>query len=152
MLWFTLSLYMSAIISTTGNGAATLFNATASLSTVHSGLASLKASIVIQLFLNVAFIAALAVFHCCYAASDAAQIKQIRIVTATLYVSAGLILARNIFRTVQTFSHAGSPAWRNETFFWVFDAVPLTVVTLLLNATRPVKRLLGEGMNLNCSA
>jgi hypothetical protein len=145
---------MSAIISTTAQGAATLFSATASLSTVQSGLALLKASIVIQLFFNVAFIAILAVFHRYTAVktSNAARIKKIRIVTVTLYVSAGLILARNIFRTVQVFSHAGSPAWRNETFFWVFDATPLAVVTLLLNATCLVKWLLGEGMNLNCSA
>lgn len=144
---------MSAIIALTSQGAAILFNATASLSTVHSGLAQLKASIVIQLFLNVAFIAILAVFHPCYAAVEtfnAAQIKKIRIVTVTLYVSAGLILARNIFRTVQAFSLAGSPAWRIETFFWVFDAAPLAVVTLLLNATRPVKWLQGEGMSLDC--
>lgn len=146
---------MSAIITITAQGAASLFNPTASLSTVHSGIALLKASIVIQLFLNVAFIAILAVFHYRYStveASNATQIKKFRLVTATLYISGTLILARNIFRTVQIFSNAGSPAWRTETFFWVFDAAPLAVVTLLLNATRLAKWLLGEGRNLNCSA
>ncbi|KAI9767613.1 MAG: hypothetical protein M1839_004470 [Geoglossum umbratile] len=155
VLWFILSIYMSAVVSITSQGAAGLFDATASLGTVRSALALLKASAVIQLSLIVAFIAILAVFHRRYSAaktSDAAQIKKIRIATATLYVSAVLILARNIFRTVQIFSHANSPAWRTETFFWVFDAAPLAVVTLLLNVTCPAKWLLGEERNPNCSA
>ena len=108
-----------------------------------------------QLVLNVGFIVTLAIFHRRYAtakASDASRVKNVGIVIATMYVSGSLILARNIFRTVQFFSSAGSPAWRTETFFWVFDAVPLAVVTLLLNATPPAKWLQGEGNNFNCCA
>jgi RTA1 like protein len=135
---------MCVSISLTAQGTATFFNMDATPGAVRSGLALLKASLVLQIFFSVVFIGILILFHRrCSAANgfDDNRNKNARTAIFALYASATLILVRNIFRTVQIFSSPQSPAWTAEAYFWVFDATLLLVATLILNVWHPGKLL-----------
>jgi len=104
--------------------------------------AVLKAGILLLLVFNIAFFGILAGFHlsCSRAAVFAESAnRNIKLLIFLLYAIAMLLLARNIFRTVQIFAPSDSPAWRVQTFFWVFDASPLLISTVLFNALHPGK-------------
>lgn len=142
VLGFIFICLISAIISLTAQGASSFFSPTAPHSSAKAGLALLQASLVLQLFFNVVFIGILAVFHRrCFTAKvfHEGRDKTMKPLAFTLYASATLILVRNIFRTVQLFSPLHSPAWKVEAFFWIFDATPLLICTLVLNFWHPGK-------------
>jgi hypothetical protein len=99
-------------------------------------LAILKASLVLLLFANFSFLGILGYFHYLSSAtkgSNGTGNGKNEALLAVLYAAGLLILVRNIFRTVQIFSSSYSPAWKTEALFWVFDAAPLLISTLLLN-------------------
>jgi hypothetical protein len=131
---------MCAIISLTAQGTANFFNPSAPSDVVRSDLGILKASLILLLFSNISFLGILGLYHRrCSTAKvfhESAK-RKVKIGVFTLYASGLLILVRNIFRTVQIFSPSNSPAWSTEAFFWVFDASPLLICMLLLNALHP---------------
>jgi hypothetical protein len=133
---------MCVIISLTAQGTAIFFNSDAAPSTVRSSLGILKASLVLLLFANLSFLGILTMF---YRRCSTTKVfndggyKKIKVLTIVLYATGLLILVRNIFRTVQIFSSPYSSVWETETFFWVFDAAPLLISSLLLNAFHPAK-------------
>ncbi|OCK77227.1 hypothetical protein K432DRAFT_445492 [Lepidopterella palustris CBS 459.81] len=122
---------------------------------IQSALALLKASLILLLISNISFLVILALFHRrCFTAKvfhENAN-RNIKILAFTLYTLGTLILLRNIFRTVQIFSPPHSLAWRTEAFFWVFDAIPLLLCTLLLNTLYPGKLLLVRADDTHCSS
>jgi hypothetical protein len=135
-------LLISVIISLTAQGTSNFFNPHASPHIVRSDLAILKSSLVLLLFANISFLGILGSLHRRYSllkASDGNANRNIRILAFTLYTAGILVLARNIFCTVQIFSPSDSPAWKIEAFFWVFDASPLLISTLLLNLLHPAR-------------
>jgi len=142
VIWFMVALLISAIISLTAQATSNLFNPKASPATIRSDLAILKAGLVLLLFSNASFFGILGWFHRrCHTGGvfhENAN-RKTKILTLTLYAASTLILVRNIFRVVQIFSSPHSHAWRTEAFFWVFDATPLVVCSLLLNAMHPGK-------------
>jgi hypothetical protein len=102
----------------------------------------LKTSLVLLLFANASFLAILAFFHrrCSMAGIfDADSNRAVKMLTFALYAVSVLILVRDIFRVVQIFSSSHSSAWTTEALFWVFDASPLLISSLLLNAFHPGK-------------
>jgi len=142
--WCIFGLFASVDITLTAQGTATFYNITASPASIRSGLALLKASLVILLFANVSLFGILGFFQSRYPKifNEAAGGKA-KLVLVTLYVEATLLLVRNLFRVVQIFSSFESSVWTSEVFFWVFDAVPLLLCMLLLNVLHPGKLLAG---------
>lgn len=149
--WGILVLCMCVIISLTAQGTSTFFQS----GSIQSALALLKASLILLLISNISFLVILALFHRrCFTAKvfhENAN-RNIKILAFTLYTLGTLILLRNIFRTVQIFSPPHSLAWRTEAFFWVFDAIPLLLCTLLLNTLYPGKLLLVRADDTHCSS
>jgi len=137
-----LMLLFTAVLSLTSQGTSNFFSPGSSPSLMRSDHAVLKAGIILLLVFNIVFFGILAAFHrsCSRAAAFAESAnRNIKLFIVLLYTIAMLLLARNIFRTVQIFSPSDSPAWRVQTFFWVFDASPLLISTVLLNAFHPGK-------------
>lgn len=106
-----------------------------------------KASLVLQLLIIVVVFALAGVFHRCFRVGG---IKAARVVRPmqVMYASMLLVLARTLFRTVELFagspwinrgddSLALRPATRYEWYFYVFDAAPLLIATVLWNIWHP---------------
>jgi len=150
-IWCILTMLVSTIISLTAQATATLFNPSASPGTIRSDLAILQASLVLLLSSNICLLVILAWFHRrCFKAKLFPWNRNIKVLIFTLYASATLILARNMFRTVQVFCTSHSPAWRIETLFWVFEAVPLLVCMLLLSVLHPGELISGKAETAPC--
>jgi hypothetical protein len=133
-------LILSAILSLTAQGTSNFFSSNAAPSTIRSNLAILKASLVLLLFVNICFLGIVAWITRQHSSTDVStetSYTNTKTLVVTLCIAGTLMLARNIFRTVQIFSAAKTPVWRNETFFWVFDAAPLVLCTGLLNLMFP---------------
>ena len=67
--------------------------------------------------------------------------KDLRIVLYVLYVSAAIVTIRCIYRLVEYIEGWDSTIYKNEVFFWVFEAVIMFLNTALLNLFHPGKRL-----------
>jgi hypothetical protein len=67
--------------------------------------------------------------------------KDIRIVLYVLYVSALIVTIRCIYRLVEYIQGWDSTIYKNEIFFWVFEAIIMFLNTALLNVYHPGKRL-----------
>lgn len=67
--------------------------------------------------------------------------KDLRIVLYVLYVSATIVTIRCIYRLVEYIEGWDSTVYKNEVFFWIFEAVIMFLNTLLLNFYHPGKRL-----------
>jgi len=150
-----LGLFFTAIISIGSQGSATFFSPDATDSTTSSGLALLKASLVIQLFLNIAFISIITVFYCQpFSKSNPQQSseRRIKLLIISLYISVTLILICNLFSTVQLFLRSDSPAWTVEAYFWVFNATPMLVYTIFLNIMHPAKYFETQSCRSACDA
>jgi hypothetical protein len=133
-----------AILSITAQGTATFFNPNATDAIVSSGLALIQASLIMQLVLNIAFIAIVGIFHSrCSSRGIFKQSGEQRLKTVTniLYISIAWVLVRNIFSTIQIFLPSDSPAWTVEAYFWVFSATPMLAYTVFLNIWHPAKYL-----------
>jgi hypothetical protein len=117
---------------------------------MSSGLALIKASLIIQLFLNAVFVCLLAVYqyrpNLRFGPQHQAEHSQFRTVNITkivltLYVLVGLILIRNIFRTVQTFTSPRSGLWTDEAYFWVFEPTVILTYSVIWHLICPAKDL-----------
>lgn len=67
--------------------------------------------------------------------------KDLAVVLKVLYVSAAIITMRCIYRLVEYVEGWDSAIYKNEVYFWVFDAAIMFVNTVLLNIWHPGKRL-----------
>jgi formate hydrogenlyase subunit 3/multisubunit Na+/H+ antiporter MnhD subunit len=125
-----------ATVSLTAQGTSNYFNPDADPSTIKSDHDLLKASLVLLLFCNVALLGILGLFHHRCSRTGVFRIAENRnakVLAFALYACGILMLVRNIFRTVQIFSRPHSSAWETEAFFWIFDASPMLICTLMLN-------------------
>ena len=67
--------------------------------------------------------------------------RRIQTVLNVLYVSATIITIRCIYRLVEYVAGWESTVYRNEAFFWVFEASIMLVNTVMLNVWFPGRRL-----------
>ncbi|KAF2471314.1 uncharacterized protein BDR25DRAFT_285850 [Lindgomyces ingoldianus] len=67
--------------------------------------------------------------------------KDLRIVLYVLYVSASIVTIRCIYRLVEYIMGWDSTIYKNEIFFWIFEALIMFINTALLNIYHPGKRL-----------
>jgi hypothetical protein len=67
--------------------------------------------------------------------------RDLRIVLYVLYVSATIVTIRCIYRLVEYTEGWDSAIYKNEVFFWIFEAVIMFLNTTLLNVFHPGKRL-----------
>ena len=67
--------------------------------------------------------------------------KDLRIVLRVLYVSAAIVTIRCIYRLVEYIEGWDSDVYKNEVFFWIFEAAIMFINTTLLNVWHPGKRL-----------
>ncbi|XP_014553541.1 hypothetical protein COCVIDRAFT_107457 [Bipolaris victoriae FI3] len=65
----------------------------------------------------------------------------LRTVLYVMYVSASIVTIRCIYRLVEYFSGWDSAVYKNETYFWIFEAAIMLINTALLNIWNPGKRL-----------
>jgi hypothetical protein len=146
---------ISAVISLTAQGTSNLFNPHAAPDIIRADLAILKSSLILLLLANVSFLGVLASFHrrCSLLKAFAgAENRNTRILVFMLYTAGTLILVRNFFCTVQIFSPSAAPVWRTEALFWVFDASPLLISTLLLNVLHPARLVPMRTEERQCSS
>jgi hypothetical protein len=117
-------------------------------STIDTGRALLKTSLLMQLIVASLFISLAAVFHHrCYA--HGIRSRKVTIPLFTLYTSTALITVRTIYCVVEYWaiislsseSKAISPLVRHEWFFYVFEATVMLLDCILLNALHPRKFL-----------
>jgi len=154
----TLFLALSTVVEVlTASGAVRVYNADVP-DEMAAGKALLKTSLVLQLFVMLVQIVLGATFHHRVRQSgilnntNGQGNARIENVLITLYASCLLITARTIFRTVEYFTIAQltppftantyiSPLVRYEWYFWVFEAMPMAMNSLLLNVRHPGKYL-----------
>lgn len=67
--------------------------------------------------------------------------RDLRIVLIVLYVSASIVTIRCIYRLVEYTVGWDSTIYKNEVFFWIFEAVIMLLNSCLLNLFHPGKRL-----------
>lgn len=149
------SIYMCAIISITSQGASTFFKSNASHSTITSARAEIQASFILQLVLNICFFIILALFQRRFSKAgsfEGTDKTKVGNLSLTLYTLGALMLVHNIYRTIQIFSPASSAAWKTEALYWVFDAVPLLLFSLILNVVQPVRLLQHWAKNVGLEA
>jgi hypothetical protein len=139
-----------AIEAITANGAVRVAGGDSTPSSVRTGKALLKAALILQIALMVAFMALAGRFHhnCSKGRVLNHKIKRTLIV---LYTSSTLITIRTIYRTVEYFTAASlntytdiqhiSPVLKQEWFFWFFEAVFMYSNTTLLNVFHPMQAL-----------
>jgi RTA1 like protein len=146
--------FFSVIISITSQGTSTFFSTGATGGNVSSGLALLKASLVIQLFLNVAFIAIVAFFHHRCSSNGIFQQsgeRSTKFLTTTFYLFMAWIVVSDLFNTIQIFLPSSSSAWTTEAYFWVFSATPMLICTALLHILPPAKYFLDINVRYSCA-
>jgi preprotein translocase subunit SecG len=129
------------LISLTAQGAASFFSQDSTPGAVKSGLALLKASLILQVIFVVFVVLIVLVSR---KRAHAQGIVQLDFEQSTYNFSGFfiLLLIRDIFRTVQIFMPSDSMVWTQEAFFWVFDVVPMLAYTILLNWLHPGQHLL----------
>jgi hypothetical protein len=136
--------FISAVITCTAQGASSYYNThvTEGSGTMRSGLALIKASLILQLFQNVVFVGILvpSLFR------RQQQQQQLILYFCFCFLIA-LILERNIFRMVQIFRLPRSRLWTEEVYFWVFEASVMVAYTSILHIIRPAYYL----GNLGCA-
>lgn len=113
-------------------------------STIATGQALLKASLILQLIVAVLFAALAMTFHrrCI---GRGINIRKVNVPLATLYVSTALITVRTIYRIIEywaltevTSSHnSAGPIVRYEWFFYVFEAGVILLDCVLFNVFHP---------------
>jgi hypothetical protein len=130
----------SAPIALSSQSTSQFFSVRPSPSAVSSALAVLQSSLILQLFFNIAAITIFYIFRCFSNRTiDQASPEHDMKSHAAVYALFGLVITRNLFRTVQSFLPADSPAWTVEAYFWVFDATLMLLVALLLNVMNSSK-------------
>lgn len=122
------------------NGASKVANSAHTPSLVKAGMALVKASLLLQIALFLAFVALIALFHRRCVSTNVFSHK-VKVIVYTLYVSSCLILLRNTFRTATFFYPSTAYANTAEWCFWVFEATPMVLNTYLMNVYPPAKYL-----------
>ena len=126
---------------------------------MSSGLALIKASLILQLFLNVVFVCLLALYQPSpklrlglerQAGLSHSRTANITTIMLTFDVLIGLILIRNIFRTVQIFTSPRSELWTNEAYFWVFEPTVILAYSVIWHLMSPAKDL-SSGATMCCN-
>ncbi|KAH7117938.1 RTA1 like protein-domain-containing protein [Dendryphion nanum] len=123
-----------------GQGAWRMANSSMTEKQRKLGSNLVTASLCLQAALFGAFGIIAARFH--YRALKAGVLnKDLCTVLYVLYVSAGIVTIRCIYRLVEYIEGWNSVLYKNEVFFWIFEAVIMFLNTLLLNMFHPGKRL-----------
>ncbi|KAF2205414.1 hypothetical protein GQ43DRAFT_477383 [Delitschia confertaspora ATCC 74209] len=123
-----------------GQGAWRMVNSSMTPAQRLLGAHLVTASLSLQAALFGAFGLMAAMFH--YRAAKAKVLrKELRTVLLVLYVSASIVTVRCIYRLVEYIMGWDSTVYRNEAFFWVFEASIMLLNTFLLNLWHPGKRL-----------
>ncbi|KAF2736844.1 hypothetical protein EJ04DRAFT_462272 [Polyplosphaeria fusca] len=123
-----------------GQGAWRMANSSMTTAQRQLGAHLVTASLSLQCALFSAFGLLAAQFH--YRANRAGVLtKELRVVLYVLYVSATIVTIRCIYRLVEYVMGWDSTIYKNEVFFWIFEAVIMFLNTALLNAYHPGKRL-----------
>jgi hypothetical protein len=139
-VWTTFIGLDSIVEILAGNGASKAANSAQDPGQIKIGIALVKASLLLQIALFLAFVALVVCFHlrCLHAKVFSHNVK---VIIYTLYISSCLILLRNTFRTATFFYPATAYANASEWCFWVFEAVPMVLNTYLMNVYPPAKYL-----------
>lgn len=116
---------------------------------IHSGMSDrernigedlVRASLLLQVCLFLLFTCLIAYFH--YQASRAALLKtNIRTIVYVMYMSSAIITIRCIYRIVEYFEGWEGTIFRNEPYFWVFEASIMLINSVMLNVWFPGQRL-----------
>ncbi|KEF50955.1 uncharacterized protein A1O9_12994 [Exophiala aquamarina CBS 119918] len=130
-----LTCFNSAVITCTAQGAATYFSPDQKDGAIKSGLALIKASLILQLFMNAAFI------YILWVSRNQQQTRERTIATVVLLALMCLVIVRNLFRTVQIFASPLSQLWVKEVYFWIFEACIMLAFTTLFHVMHPAKIL-----------
>lgn len=134
--------FTSAIITCSSQGAATYFSLQQSHGTNVSGRRLLQASLFLFFFINIVFLALLAVWQYRQTTRYRSELigsARVRVLVRTLYLLQGLIVVRNVFRTVQMFAAPASAAWMREGYFWVFEVLALVLFNLVWHLRHPAR-------------
>lgn len=138
-------MFNTAVITTLSQGAATYWNSDIKNDQRTAGLALVKASLFLQLAPNTAYLTIMALLKyrqkSRYMPAEYRRDRKITIVTYTLYVLMGLIVVRNIFRTIQIFEPPTSGWWTSEVYFWIFEACVMLAFTVVFHVMHPAKYL-----------
>lgn len=123
-----------------GNGAWRMANSSMTAKQRQVGANMVLASLSLQALLFAGFGILSALFQ--RKAERAGVLKrEMRVVLYVMYVSALIVTIRCIYRLVEYVLGWDSTIYKNEVFFWVFEASIMFVNTALLNAFHPGKRL-----------
>ena len=123
----------------TGNGASKAVN-TSNPGELKIGADLIRASIMLQLISFIGFITLLVVFHRrCLRAKIMNQ--KLRAIVFLLYISSGIILARNVYRVVEVWEGYDGYLANHEAFFYIFDGALMLINSVMLNVFHPMAYL-----------
>ncbi|KAL8668748.1 MAG: hypothetical protein Q9168_006634 [Polycauliona sp. 1 TL-2023] len=140
----------------TANGGARIFSPDASPSEINTAKGLLQASILLQLFSFLAFVALEGFFHRrCIGQGLVTpkptpeaneQSKKLRRILYLMYISSAIISSRHIFRVVEVFQgfpHQGPEGYlaQHEWPMYIFDGVFMLINMLMLNIWHPMRYL-----------
>ncbi|KAI9703065.1 MAG: hypothetical protein M1820_005937 [Bogoriella megaspora] len=123
-----------------GNGASRVANRGLTPKERDVGNGLVKASLILQAVVFVGFYAVAGIFHS-RAIKAGVLNKNLKIVLYTVYVSAGLITVRCIYRVVEYFEGYTGTVYTHEVYFWVFEAASMLLNSVLLNIFHPARYL-----------
>ncbi|OAL01668.1 hypothetical protein IQ06DRAFT_375945 [Phaeosphaeriaceae sp. SRC1lsM3a] len=123
-----------------GNGAWRMANSTMTDAQRQVGANMVTASLSLQAALFGAFGLLSAMFHR-RASAAGVLTKDLRTVLVVMYVSATIVTIRCIYRLVEFIMGWDSEIYKNEVYFWIFEACIMFINTALLNTFHPGKRL-----------
>ena len=149
---FSTFIFLSAVVETlTGSGAGNSAGTGRTAAQRQTGLDLLKSALILQCFVEVAFISLVATFQR-RAEKGGTCPGHVRKVCYILYITSSMILVRCIVRTVEGFEAAScspdegycGPVSRNEWFLWVFEVANITLFVILLAIFHPGRYLPGS--------
>lgn len=106
---------------------------------IDMGATLTKASLAVQLLVTVVFFILAGIFHHCCRSGCIDSPKAMRPLY-TCYASTIILLVRTIYRMVEHFGTSPSQV-RDERFFYIFDATPLLLSSLVWNLMHPLRYL-----------
>ena len=138
----------AAVEILTGQGASRLSDPT-NIDNFNAGIAIIKASLILQLFLFLAFVSVIVLF---FTRSQRAGVLsgKFRQVLIAMFISSALITVRNIYRIVETFEGPDGYVMKREAFLYVFDGVTMLVNAVLWNVMHPARLLPGDARVFLC--
>jgi hypothetical protein len=123
-----------------GNGAWRMANSSMTDAQRQAGAHMVMASLCLQAALFAGFGVLAALFH--RKALKAGVLKrEMKTVLWVMYVSASIITVRCIYRLVEYVLGWDSEIYKNEVYFWIFEASIMWINSALLNVFHPGKRL-----------